>query len=286
LQGLYVIMAESVSGVLADDPSLSPDQVGQFGQLLNLTSRGLWGGQADAINPLWRVVADVGDFNYGWTGAHRDDRWAPHNPPPDNSSQFPDANPYAVLALPGHQYVVDAGANTVNEVRSDGTVRIIAYIPDPVVGGHPVSDSVPTCIAQGKDGWLYMGTLAFAANAAAGGGGQSILYRVNPNATNTVAPPEVWASGLNPITGCAFGPDGSLYVTEFTTNFPSSDLGDVVKIAVNADGTAGARTVLGSGALHHPNGLACDRDGSVYVSNYSTSTGADAKPGEVVRVNY
>lgn len=283
-EGLYLTMAESVSGVLTGDPSLDPNMVGQFGQLLRLT----WhhprnerqGGKSFRLP--WKVVADVGDFNYGWTGAHKDDPWAPLNPPPAGTPQFPDANPYAVLALRGHQYVVDAGANTLNEVRADGTVRLIAFFPNPMLGGHPVSDSVPTCIAQGPDGSLYVGTLAFGANAAAGGGGQSVVYRVNPSSPT----PVVWADGLNPITGCGFGQDGAFYVTEYTTHFPTSDLGEVVRIAVNSDGSAGARTALGYGALHSPNGFACGPDGAIYVSNYSISTAADSTPGEVVRVNY
>lgn len=283
-EGLYVTMAESVSGVLAGDPSLDPNMVGQFGQLLKLTwhhpQNARQGGRSFRLP--WRVVADVGDFNYGWTGAHKDDPWAPLNPPPASTPQFPDANPYGVLALRGHQYVVDAGANTLNEVLANGTVRLIAFFPNPMLGGHPVSDSVPTCVAQGPDGSLYVGTLAFGANAAAGGGGQSVVYRVDPSSPTLV----VWADGLNPITGCGFGRDGAFYVTEYTTDFPTSDLGDVVRITVNSDGSAGARTALGYGALHSPNGFASGPDGAIYVSNYSTSTATDPTPGEVVRVNY
>lgn len=62
--------------------------------------------------------------------------------------------------------------------------------------------------------------------------------------------------------------------------------GDVVRIAINQDGSAGPRTRLGVGALHAPNGFACGPDGSIYVSNNSTSTGAGPVSGEVVRVNY
>ena len=90
----------------------------------------------------------------------------------------------------------------------------------------------------------------------------------------------------NPITGCGFGRDGAFYVTEFSTHFPTSDLGDVVRIVIKPDGSAGARTTLGVGALHSPNGFASGPDGSIYVSNHSTSTAVDVTPGEVVRVNF
>ena len=286
---LYVIMAESAPGILADVPGVDPKLAGQFGQLLKIGEHG-----------RGKSVADVGSFTYAWTDAHQNDPWAPKES--DNSNQFPDSNPYAVLSSHGRQYVVDAGANTVSEVDKKGKIRLIAYLPDPLfpppAGGPPVihiSDSVPTCIAEGPDGYLYVGTLAFGANFARFGGPplwatlpkQSKVYRIDPKSNKFfLTDADVWADDLNPLTGCAFGPDGSLFVTEFLTESTGYTTGDVVKIQRNPNGTAGARTALGVGALHSPNGLAVGRDGSVYVSNNSTSTGAEATPGEVVRVNY
>lgn len=303
----YVIMAESVGGILAGDPNLDPDVVGQFGHLLELTPRDRGDGRPhdDDHDSAWRVVADVGGFNYAWTGAHQNESWAPFDPPTPPATkpqpQFPDANPYAVLALPGHQYVVDAGANTLNEVRPDGTVRVIAYFPNPmfpVPGGHfvPISDAVPTCIAQGPDGYLYVGTLAFGANFARFGNpqhpgwahlpNQSKVYRVNPKSSKFfLTDADVWAADLNPITGCGFS-RGSFYVTEYQTQESGYKSGDVVRIAVRHNGGAGARTPMGVGALNQPNGFAAGQDGSIYVSNNSTSAGVGSVVGEVVRVNF
>jgi hypothetical protein len=286
--GIYVIMAESSAGVLAANPGLDPAATAQFGRLLKVTPSG-----------QWKATANVGEFNYSWTDAHKNDDWAP-------ADQFPDANPYAVLALPGHQYVVDAGANTLNEVRPDGSIRLIAYFPNPLFpnpnfgqpnGGPefiPISDAVPTCIAQGPDGFLYVGTLAFGANFARFGGPppwatlpkQSKVYRVNPTSSKFfLTDDDVWADNLNPITGCGFGP-GGFYVTEYVTEESGYQSGDVVRIAVNLNGTAGTRTALGVGVLNAPNSFACGRDGSIYVSNNSTSAGVGPVVGEVVRVNY
>jgi len=252
----------------------------QFGQLLTATQSG-----------QSRPVADIGAFSFKWTGDNKNAGFAP-------ADQFPDANPYAVLALPGLQYVVDAGANTINEVRPDGSIRIIAFVPNPQLpatpGGPPavtISDAVPTCVAQSPDGHLYIGTLAFGANFArfdssapafwASLPPQSKVYRVDPKSPNIfLTEGDVWASGLNPITGCGFGPNG-FYVTEFITQDSGYSTGDVVRISVNPDGTAGARTALGVGALHEPNGFAAGSDGAIYVSNFSTSGGV----GQVVRVN-
>lgn len=281
--GIFVIMAESSAGVRAELPGLDPGVAAQFGRLLKVTPSG-----------QWKTVADVGGVNYAWADAHKNEAWAP-------ADQFPDANPYAVLALPGRQYVIDAGANTLNEVRADGSVRIIAFFPNPLfpppAGGPPVipiSDAVPTCVAQGPDGFLYVATLAFGANFARFGGPplwatlpkQSKVYRVDPKSTEFfLSDADVWADDLNPITGCGFGP-GGLYVTEYMTEESGYKTGDVVQIGINPDGTAGTRRALGTGALSAPNGFACGPDGSVYVSNNSTSTGLGPVAGEVVRVNY
>jgi len=156
----------------------------------------------------------------------------------------------------------------------DGSVRIVAYLPNP-----PVSDAVPTCVARGSDHKLYVGTLAFGANFASGTP-QSKIYRFDPNASASIqflTEANVWASGFFPITGCGFGSDG-FYVTEFFTKLAPPGGGDVVRIAVQSDGSAGARTRFGRGVLTTPNGFA-GADGSIYVSNNSVSD-----KGSVVRI--
>jgi hypothetical protein len=277
--GIYVTIGESALGVGADIPDLPLAARDELGHLLKVTPSG-----------QWKAVGDIGDFDYLWTGANKDQPWAPEG-------QFPDANPYGLLAVGGRQFVADAGANTVNEVRPDGSVRIIALIPNPLLplpDGTlvPVSDSVPTCVAQGPDGYLYVATLAFGANFGRFAPDappnwpalppQSKVYRVDPDASEVfLTDADVWASGFNPITACGFSGE-SLYVTEYVTQQSGYATGDVVRVHVNRDGSAGTQTALGEGALNQPNGLAFDKDGSVYVSNFSISSGA----GQVVRVNY
>ena len=272
---IHIILSNATTKILALNPSVSPALAYEFGKLLKSSQSG-----------QWKVTADVGDFDYEWADQNKNAPWAP-------AGQFPDANPYAVLSVPAHQYVTDAGANTVDEVDENGSVRIIAFVPNPLLnlGGHlvPVSDSVPTCVAQGADGFLYVGTLAFGAYFASGNTAQSKVYRIDPTLSNAIlTDSDVWASGFYPITGCGFG-SGAFYVTEYWTTSPAAP-GALIRIALNADGSPGARTTMGGGELKFPNGFAAGLDGAVYVSNYSTSHGVAQSPGapvgQVVRVDF
>src|SRR5437867_6206403 len=101
--GLYAIMA------------VDPQQTGDpaFGNLLRVNYR----------NQVETLV-NVGSFDYEWTDEHQ---WlVPFG-------DFPDANPYGVLVLPDHIYVVDAGANTLDEVMPDGSIVILAFFPNNVL---------------------------------------------------------------------------------------------------------------------------------------------------------
>ncbi|MGE5357380.1 MAG: ScyD/ScyE family protein [Bacteroidales bacterium] len=222
----------------------------------------------------WRDLANVGTYNYAWSQAHQ--YLAP------NDFQPGDSNPYGVLAVPGGVYVADAGTNTLNFVKANGEISILAYFPNNVI-----ADATPTCIAKGPDNALYVGTLAFVDSIVRGP--QAVVYRVDPADANpddlntilTVAKP--WATGLFPITGCGFGPDGNFYATQFFTQWPvaTSGLpfrqGDVVKIPF---ATPTVHTSLTGGSLLVPGGLAVGPDGAVYVANKSAFVPA----GEVVRL--
>jgi len=159
------------------------------------------------------------------------------------------SNPYAVLALADRQIVVDAGANAVLQVQGS-KISLLAVIPKNGKG-----QAVPTSVAQGPDGNLYVGELAEGA-----GKGKARVWKI-PAAGGT---PQVHATGFTNITGLAFGPDGSMFVTEFATKFPRNLTGSVVRVA--PDGT---RTRLGGKQLLAPTGAAVDSTGAVYVSNFS-----------------
>lgn len=246
---IYVVMSENYATGLGPQP--------QQGRLLRLNNYG-----------RIRSVADIATASLKWESVPAN---AALNP------QFPDTNPYGVTTFGREIFVVDAAANTVNEVSPNGTVRVLAYIPN-----TPKSDAVPTCVTRGPDGALYVGTLAIAE-----GPGGAKVYRINPETTAPVTQAAtVWAEGLSTINGCAFSPDGKyFYASEFLaletlTGPPTGPLPSaVVKIPFNHPTT---HDYLGLGVLHFAGGVAVDTEGSVYVSNWSNQ-GPGAPIGQVLR---
>lgn len=246
---LYVVMSENYA------PGLGPQP--QQGRLLRLNAHG-----------QIRSVADVATASLQWESIPANHALNP---------QFPDTNPYGVTTTGHEMFVVDAAANTVSEVTPNGTVRVLAYIPN-----TPRSDAVPTCVTQGPDGALYVGTLAIAE-----GPGGAKVYRIDPETTAPATQAAtVWASGLSTINGCAFSPDGKyFYASEFLaletltgppTGPPPSAL---VKIPFHHPTT---HDYLGLGVLHFAGGVAVDTEGSVYVSNWSNQ-GPGTPIGQVLR---
>jgi hypothetical protein len=211
-----------------------------------------------------RNLSDVGDRNYRWTANHKY-LW----------EEFPDSNPYGVLvtrALGGglRTFVADAGANTVSEVFPNGTSRVISYIPNETPPG--TRDSTPTCVAVGPDHMLYVGTLDLLTNFQQGGG-QSHVWRVNPNSTNWRHNATIWASGLTTVSACTFDRQGNFWAAEmFYDNGSSAPPGDLVRIPFHHPTQI---QHVGNGSLLLPGGVAVARDGSLYVS-----TGAAAGNGQ------
>jgi hypothetical protein len=172
-------------------------------------------------------------------------------------------------------FVVDAGANTVSEVMRNGTVRVIAFIPN-----DPIRDSTPTCAAVGPDGALYVGTLDLLL-AFALGPGHSHVYRVDPDTTENFvdAGKHVWASGLTTVTACTFDHAGNFWATEMFQPNPAGPPGDLVRIPFS---NPGGLQHVGGGALPLPGGVTPGAGGSLYVSVNSANTAPGA--GSIVRV--
>jgi hypothetical protein len=258
---LLMITSESTPGVLAATGGAVNDP--EAGHLYRLN------GGNGAATPK----SDVGSQMYQWTGDHA-------SLFPDD---FPDSNPYGVLVTRGahhgsRTFVADAGANTISEIAADGTARVVAYIPNEDFGAF--RDSTPTCIAQGPDGYLYVGTLDFVSNlfVPPGTGGLSNVWRVDPNA-NYPTEPTLWASGLTTVTACTFDRQGNFWAAEmFAGGLSATPPGDVVRIPFTDPTT---QDHFGAGQLPLPGGIAQGPDGAMYVTVGSSAPGVN---GGVMRV--
>lgn len=203
----------------------------------------------------WRVVADVAAFE----GAE--------NPA---GGAF-DSNPYGLVVDHGAMFVTDAGGNSLLKVRHDGEVSLVAVFPARPVPPGPFnppfaqSEAVPTEVARGPDGALYVSHLTgvpFLPGAAG-------IYRVVPGHA-----PELYAGGFTQITDFDFARDGNLYVLQYASAPFLNGPGSLVRVAPN-----GARTTVTT-ALFHPTGVLAGHDGAVYVSN----KGNLPRVGEVLRI--
>jgi glucose/arabinose dehydrogenase len=104
-------------------------------------------------------------------------------------------------------------------------------------------------------------------------GGASV-WRVAPGGE-----PEVYASGLTNIIDLAFGPDGTLWVLEFTHNGLMSGDPNGALLTVPAGG--GEPTLVTDEGLMAPGAVAVGSDGTVYVTIGSLAPGG----GSIVTLN-
>ena len=179
----------------------------------------------------------------------------------------------ALELLSDRGVVTDAGGNALLQIDAQGTVSTLAVFPSRLVPGPGGTDvpmqAVPTSIAEGPDGSLYVGELTgfpFPVDGAR-------VYRV-PAAGGD---PEVIAVGFTNIIDIAIGDDGSAYVLEHDIDglLQPGTVGRLTKI-----GPFGSRTELAAGMLDTPGKIAIGPDNAVYVTTHTATAGA----GEVVRI--
>jgi hypothetical protein len=185
-----------------------------------------------------------------------------------------DSNLFALEVLSTRGVVTDAGGNALLEIDPQGTISTLAVFPDRLVPGPGGVDvpmqAVPTSIAEGPDGSLYVGELTgfpFPVDGAR-------VYRV-PAAGGT---PEVVAVGFTNIIDIAIGPDGAAYVLEHDIDglLQPGTIGRLTRI-----GPFGLRTELAPGLLDTPGKIAIGPDdNAVYVTTHSSTAGA----GQVLRI--
>jgi len=202
-------------------------------------------------------------------------------------------NPFDVEALNGGKALVaDAGGNDLLIVDQKGNIDWVATLPDELVStangkllagcpnppaelaficGLPAmipAQPVATSVAVGPDGAYYVGEL----KGFPGAVNSSRIWRIEPGTLHarcgTDPACSVVASGFTSIVDLAFGPDGTLYVTEYDeASFLAIELGGSAMQGgtVNACKLGGGCTVL-AGGLTMPIGVTVDKTGQVYAA--------------------
>jgi len=225
-----------------------------FGQLVQLMPDG-----------TWRSLHDVSEYEA--------------NVNPDGG--VADSNPYGLLAGPTGWIVADAGGNAlINMPLGSTTPSTLAVFPTrevqhsvPNVPNPLPMQSVPTSVGFGPDGALYVGELTGFPFPA----GEARVYRVMPGQE-----PTVYAEGFTNVVDIAFGTDGNLYVLEMARDglLPAMMSGTEPTGRLVRVGPDGTQTTLVADELSAPGGLAIGADGTLYVTNHSTTPGG----GEVLRI--
>lgn len=246
----------------------SPEQrdnvlkIPEFGQLIAIN-------QLNSVSP-WTKLADLaayeGLYNPDSTGSSL------YNPYQNGI----DSNPYAFLIQGNTAYIVDAAGNDLFKVKTDGSgLELVTIFPerpvtDPDTGETIGMQSVPTSIATGPDGALYVGELTGYPNPD----GAARIFRVG--ADNQ---PVIYADGFSQIVDFTFDDQGGLYILEFaSTSLVSPDTipyGALIYVA--PDGT---RKTIASEGLLYPTALALASNGDIYISNRGYVSGQ----GQVVQI--
>lgn len=195
-----------------------------------------------------------------------------------------DCDPYDVVRYRGGFAVADAGANSLLAVSAKGNVSLLARfgaqaetVPAGVFGPTPVpidAQAVPTSVAVGPDGALYVGLLRGVPSEP----GTAQIYRVLPGHA-----PTVWASGLTAVTDIAFDRKHRLLAVEYSAGgllAAPKVPGALVRVSANGKHV----TTLPVKGLLEPAGVAVARDGAVFVANDSTSSGSAKPSGEVLEI--
>jgi hypothetical protein len=200
------------------------------------------------------------------------------------------SDPYSFVPYRGGEVVADAGANDVLWVTRGGQIKLLAVLPtirESAVAGtfgsaqkrtiEAEAQSVPSAVAIGPDGAIYVGELGGAPFDT----GTSDIYRIVPGQK-----PTVYATGFTAIGDLTFDSAGRLLVLEIDKrglNDPGADTGHPASGEVIRVSRSGAKQVLVSRGLPWATGIAVD-GAAAYVSIDGVSSADDGHGGEVVRV--
>jgi len=194
---------------------------------------------------------------------------------PDGTKPDTLSNPFAVLALPGRVLVADAGANDVLSIDPATGVISTFFVP-PVVGKEVPAcadapnngdllgcDPVPTGLALGPNGLIYVSTLG----AEAPGAGRVFVLTPAGQRVGVI-------EGLDSPTGVVVDSHGTVYVSDVLEGAPEGNgpppagfdpatVGEVTRIAPDLSRSTAQVTM--------PTGLVF-QDGELYASAWSIAS--------------
>jgi hypothetical protein len=174
-----------------------------------------------------------------YAAAHPQPAWSLGTVPGEKAY---DSDPFDVVAYHGGWVVADAAANSLLQVSASGQIHLLARFPAVtetaparVFGPNPVTvkaQAVPTSVAVGPDGALYVGLLRGVPSKP----GTAYIYRVVPGHQA-----KIWARGLTvtklPVaglfqpTGLAVGSRGGIYVSNYGDSLATAaHPGEILKI--------------------------------------------------------
>jgi hypothetical protein len=217
----------------------------------------------------WHLGPDLGAF----AAAHPQDPATMGGTPGETPY---DSNPFDIVPFRGGFAIADAAANSVLWLSPHGHLSMIARlpaVPEQFPAGVTINaQAVPTSLAVGPDGALYVGTLRGVPSLP----GTAGVFRVVPGQAPVAA-----VTGLTTVTDIAFDHHGRLLVLELKTGgllSPPATPGALLRV------DHGQVTTLPVSGLSSPTGLAVGPDGAVYVANNGTAAGTAAPSGEVLKI--
>ncbi len=223
---------------------------------------------------VWSTLAESDDVNEFLVAAPYASLWDHEVASNPDGAQL-DSNPYSlVVDDTGNAYVNDSGSNATLKVDADGSVSTYAWYPQfpvsPALGMGDAIDAVPTGIAWGPDGALYVSFLHGEIDITNGlppFEQSGVVYRLadGNGDGDTMDEGEMteYASGLTTSTAITFDNEGRLISTEFRGFFFGPDMNTGRVVRWNADSESW--DVLADG-LTTPTGVTVGADGTVYVA--------------------
>lgn len=202
-----------------------------------------------------------------------------------------DSDPYDVTPYRGGYAIADAAANAVLSLSPRGKLSLITRLPTTpemvpagALGpGSPAmtidAQAVPTSIAVGRDGALYVGTLRGVPTLP----GTADVYRIVPGHAPVAA-----VTGLSAVSDVAFDHQGRLLVLEFNTGgllAPETTPGALLRVALARPPCARGHDVAGDRPVRPDRARGEPRTRRHRVrGHHGTSPGTATPSGELLKI--